>query len=101
MKYLTLLVTLPVTVIVVVFAVNNRDGVALNPWPLDGDITVPVFVVALAPFVVGFALGGIVQWLNGVGRRRRKSAGAAPPASGRAVTVTPDDVGADAVRSGG
>lgn len=102
MKYLTLLVTLPVTVAVVVFAVNNRDGVTLNPWPFDGAITLPIFVVALVPFVAGFVLGGVAQWVGGAGRKqaaRRAKAkaesetGTRPGAPGRGLTVSGNPVG--------
>ncbi len=103
MRYLTLLVTLPVTVAVVVFAVNNRGDVVLDPWPFDAAVTLPVFVVALVPFVIGFIAGGVAQWAGGLGRKhavRRKrtrseddQGAAGTQTSGRALTVGGDGAG--------
>lgn len=70
MRYLTWIVTLPLTLIVVSFAVSNRQPTALELWPLPGAVEVPVFVVALVPLAVGIVLGGLVDWLV-QGRHRR------------------------------
>ena len=71
MRYLSLVVTIPVTVIVVVFAVNNRALMELDSWPLDGMVTVPVFVAVLAPFILGFLVGGMALWTSTAARRRQ------------------------------
>ena len=60
-----LLITLPIAVVAVSFAVSNRDRIALELWPLPGDMELPVYLMVLVPLVVGFLIGGLVAWLSG------------------------------------
>ncbi len=71
MRYLSFVVTVPVTIVVVTFAINNRGLVVLDPWPLDGAVSLPVFAVALVPFLAGFLIGGLALWTSTVAQRRR------------------------------
>jgi lipopolysaccharide assembly protein A len=64
------LVTLPVAVVVVLFAVSNRDGVAVTLWPLPLRLEAPLYLVVLLARVAGFLVGELVAWLN-AGRARR------------------------------
>ena len=66
MKHLSWLVTFPVTVVVVVFAVANRADVTVQFWPLPWSIELPVWLL-----VLGSLLGGLVAWLAAAPRRRR------------------------------
>ena len=59
-----LLITLPIAVVVVSFAVSNRGSVALEFWPLPGDMLLPVYLMVLAPLVVGFLIGAFIAWLS-------------------------------------
>jgi uncharacterized integral membrane protein len=61
-------VTAPVTAVLVVFAVANRQGVAV--WPLPDTMQVPLAFVVLFSLVVGFLIGELVAWLGG--RRWRR-----------------------------
>jgi uncharacterized integral membrane protein len=74
-KYLSWIVTLPITVIVVIFAISNLDEVAFGFWPLDGTFSLPLYIAVLVAFVVGFICGGVVLWLSAgkVRRRMRKA----------------------------
>lgn len=72
MRYLSWVVTVPLVLVVVSFAVSNRDGVPLTLWPLPGGIELPVFLVGLLGVVIGFLAGGVVAWLSG--RRHRGAA---------------------------
>ena len=71
MKHLSWIVTLPVTLVVITFAVANRQEVALSFWPLPWAPPLPVWLILLGGFVVGFLLGAVVAWLSGTPRRRR------------------------------
>lgn len=71
MKHLSWIVTIPVMVIVVVFAVANRDDVLLRFWPLPWSSELPVYLIVLGCLFLGFVLGGVVTWLSGAPRRRR------------------------------
>jgi uncharacterized integral membrane protein len=57
-------VTLPAALVVVVFAVANRDEVAINLWPIETDLSVPFFAVVLGVFLAGFLVGAAIMWLS-------------------------------------
>ena len=71
MNRLRWLITVPVAIIVVVFAVNNRGDASISLWPLDLTITWPLFVFVFIGAGVGFILGAALMWLTGAPTRRR------------------------------
>jgi len=62
MRYLSWIITIPIALVIVSFAVSNRDPVDLALWPLPFEITVPLYVAALVALVLGFLAGGFVAW---------------------------------------
>jgi lipopolysaccharide assembly protein A len=70
LKLVHWLVTLPAAALAVIFAVSNRDGVAVTFWPLPVRLEAPLYLVVLATFLAGFLIGELVAWING-GRARR------------------------------
>lgn len=70
MRSLTWLLTLPLTLIVVSFAVTNLGGVEIGLWPLPWRIELPAFLLALGAFVLGFLAGGLVMWWSGRAARK-------------------------------
>jgi uncharacterized integral membrane protein len=64
MKILSWLITLPIIVIAIVFAVSNRQAVTLNLWPLDMTVNAPLYIVTLGTFFTGLFLGAIGFWLS-------------------------------------
>ncbi|WP_282604447.1 lipopolysaccharide assembly protein LapA domain-containing protein [Pelagibius sp. Alg239-R121] len=75
MKYLSWIITLPITVIVVIFAISNLHEVAFGFWPLEGTFSLELYIAILLTFVVGFVCGGVVLWFSAgkVRRRARKA----------------------------
>ena len=73
MRRLAWIVTLPLTLVVVVFAVANRNKfVALDLFPFDvADYPVPLLLVVLACLLFGFLCGIVVMWLSAGKSRRR------------------------------
>jgi lipopolysaccharide assembly protein A len=65
------LVTAPLAVVLVVFAVANRDVVSLSFWPLPIELRAPVWAVVLLTLLAGFLIGEFVAWINGRRWRRR------------------------------
>jgi uncharacterized integral membrane protein len=63
-RRLAWIITLPVTVLVVVFAVANRQEITINLWPLEETATYPLFMVVLGALVFGFLLGAVIMWLS-------------------------------------
>lgn len=72
MKHFSWILTLPLTVVVVVFSVNNIADMPLDLWPLGLVVMWPAYLVVLVSIVVGFVFGGLVAWLSG-GRARREA----------------------------
>jgi uncharacterized integral membrane protein len=72
MKLFHWVVTAPLALILVVFAIANRATVTLTFWPLPLTLEAPVYLTVLLTLVVGFLIGELVAWLNG--RRWRREA---------------------------
>ena len=70
MRLVHWVVTVPVAVVVVLFAVSNRDAVAVTLWPLPVRLEAPLYLVVLLALVVGFLVGEFIAWIN-AGRARR------------------------------
>jgi uncharacterized integral membrane protein len=69
-RILSLAVTAPITILVVLFAVSNLDSVTLRLRPFPFDMTMPIWALALMVLFVGFILGAIVTWIGDRKRRR-------------------------------
>lgn len=68
-KILSALILLPVGLVVVVFAVINRQAVTLNFDPLSAEapvfsLSVPLYMVVFAALLLGILLGGMAAWLR-------------------------------------
>ena len=70
MKLVHWLVTLPLAVVLVVFAVSNLAVVPIGFWPFAELGTERLGVVGLAAMLLGFLAGEFVAWINGGGWRR-------------------------------
>ena len=70
MKLFHWLVTAPIAVILIVFAVANRDPITLTFWPLPVALTAPIYIVVLLTLLAGFLLGEFVAWFHGRTWRR-------------------------------
>lgn len=72
MRYLSWIVTLPIALVAVLFAISNRDGVTLSLWPLPFTLDAPLYLAALLALLAGFLAGGFVVW-NAQRRHRRRA----------------------------
>ena len=68
-KIFRLLLGLAGLVVIVSFAVSNRDVVSMALWPLPQTFEVQLFWVFLFGLVVGAILGGLGAWLGGMRKR--------------------------------
>jgi uncharacterized integral membrane protein len=79
MRFLKLLLLVPVAIALVLLAVANRQSVTLvlDPFARGGDamnITLPLFVLAFAVLCIGIVLGYVAAWLaQGKHRRAARS----------------------------
>ncbi|MBX9456778.1 MAG: LapA family protein [Rhizobium sp.] len=77
MRFIKLIVLVPVAVALVVLSVANRHLVtlALNPFRPDDQVlsfSVPLFILVFAALIIGVILGSFVTWFA-QGRYRRQA----------------------------
>jgi uncharacterized integral membrane protein len=70
-KRLRWLITAPLALILIVFAVNNRHPVDVSLWPFDFIVRLPLFVFVYIGVVAGFLAGAVVAWASTAQRHRR------------------------------
>ena len=72
MHYVSWIITVPLLLIGVLFAVVNRGPVEISLWPLDVRLQAPLFVIVLLSAFIGFVLGGVAHWTAASRRRQRQ-----------------------------
>jgi uncharacterized integral membrane protein len=78
-RFLALLILVPVTAVLVLLAVANRESVTLSLDPFSPEapawsVALPLFVVILGAMIVGALIGGIAAWLRQGGYRHEARA---------------------------
>ncbi|WP_207460191.1 lipopolysaccharide assembly protein LapA domain-containing protein [Azospirillum sp. SYSU D00513] len=71
MRFLTWIITLPIMLVAVLFAVSNRETVTFALWPLPFTLEAPIYLATLLALALGFIAGGFVAWNSQRGYRRR------------------------------
>jgi uncharacterized integral membrane protein len=74
-KIVTAIIVVPLAVVIVAFAVANRQAVTVSFDPFSAThpayaVTVPLFVLLFVVLIVGVIVGGIAAWLNQSAWRR-------------------------------
>jgi len=59
-----------VAVLLILFAVSNREVVSVGLWPLPVTVGLPLYIVVLGTLVIGFVAGQVVTWIAGWRWRR-------------------------------
>jgi len=70
MRRLSYIITLPLAVVLVVFAIDNGATMKISLWPLPWEASLPGFVALFLALLVGFLAGATAAWLSG-GKTRR------------------------------
>ena len=68
-RFISWLIMIPTAVAVIVFALNNKEPIALNLWPFALVVEMELYLVLTAVLGAGVLLGGVVSWAGG-GRLR-------------------------------
>jgi len=63
-RYIAWIVTIPFALLLLSFAISNRELVTLGLWPLPFRIDAPLYLVALLPLLLGVLIGGLVLWFG-------------------------------------
>lgn len=70
-RVLGALVTLPLTLLVIAFALSNRGPVAVGLWPFDDLVEMPVYLLALGALAIGFLAGAALASFGTIAARYR------------------------------
>ncbi len=70
-RVLGALVTLPLTLLVIAFALSNRGLVAVGLWPFDDLVEMPVYLLALGALAIGFLAGAALASFGTIAARYR------------------------------
>ncbi len=94
MRYVSGVLTFLFLLVLVLFAVSNKEEAQVEFFPLSDDIyTGPLFVLVFVFVFLGFILGGLVAW--NTGRKHRRAARTAQ----KRVAVLESDVEAMRLRA--
>lgn len=74
MKLFHWLVTAPLALVLVVFAVSNRARVIVTLWPFPFELETPLFLVILLTLLIGLLVGLLLAWMASAPRRRESRA---------------------------
>ncbi len=66
-----LLIATPFLLLLVLFALSNRQPVAIGLWPTDLTWQVPLSIAMLIAAGLAFLLGALLVWISELGQRRR------------------------------
>lgn len=69
LRWLSFLITVPVTLVVVLFAVSNREIVSAELFPLPFTVEAPFYLYVLVAIIMGLLTGSAVTWVYGHGAR--------------------------------
>ncbi len=70
-RVLGVVVTLPLTLLVIAFALSNRGLVAVGLWPFDDLIEMPIYLLALGALGLGFLAGAALASFGTISARYR------------------------------
>ena len=72
MRRFSYIISVPLAVILVIFAIANRASLVINFWPLPWTASLPSFLALFLALLIGFLAGAAAAWLSG-GRARRRA----------------------------
>jgi uncharacterized integral membrane protein len=76
MKFLWWIVLAVVAVVLILFAISNREHVTLSVWLLPGAaIEMPLYLLVLGTLLLGFVVGELTGWIGGWRWRREARRG--------------------------
>jgi lipopolysaccharide assembly protein A len=70
MKFLWWIALAVVALVLILFAVSNRESVSVGLWPLPDFVELPLYLLVLGTLIIGFFFGELVAWASGWRWRR-------------------------------
>lgn len=71
MKRISWIISIPATVLIVVFVLSNRQIVEIDVWPLELSLAGPLYLVMILALVLGFVIGVAAMWVSAGSSRKR------------------------------
>ena len=59
-----------VALVLILFAVSNREVASVELWPLPSALEIPLYLVVLGTLLIGFFAGQSLAWISGWRWRR-------------------------------
>jgi lipopolysaccharide assembly protein A len=69
-RFLRWLIWLPLLIVMIAFALSNRQPVDLGLFPTGLSIPLPLSLAVLGAMAIGFFLGGLFTWIPALRYRR-------------------------------
>src|SRR5215471_21839816 len=86
MRRLSYLLSVPLAILLVLFAIDNHDTLAISFWPLPWSVALPSFLALFVALMIGFLAGAAAAWLSG-GKARQRARGLADTARAQARQI--------------
>jgi uncharacterized integral membrane protein len=64
MKIVWWIVLALAALLLILFAVSNRETVSVGLWPLPALVELPLYLVVLGTLIIGFFVGELVAWIS-------------------------------------
>jgi lipopolysaccharide assembly protein A len=70
-KLLGLIITVPILLVAISFAVSNTDIMTLRLWPFTTEVTMPTALALFIVLIFGFLIGAIAAFVGAGSLRKR------------------------------
>ena len=70
-KLLGLIITVPILLVAISFAVSNTDIMTLRLWPFTTEVTMPTSLALFIVLIFGFLIGAIAAFVGAGSLRKR------------------------------
>jgi putative membrane protein len=70
MRFLWWIVLALVAVVLILFAISNRETVSVELWPLPAVAEMPLYLMLLGTLLIGFVVGELLAWVGSLRWRR-------------------------------
>ncbi len=64
MRFISWLISLPILLVLLNFALANRHDVMLSFWPFDAEMTLPLSALTLGMLFAGLLMGAFITWIG-------------------------------------
>ena len=93
MRILYRAVFLVIAIVLILFAVSNRETVSVGFWPLPFLVDVPLYLLSFLSLAIGALIGAAAAWMAGRRNRRElRSRGRRIEALERELTATQSQI---------